>query len=157
LQRRYFAFAAQVCLMAPLAIGGVRLLTAFGLLCGVGTFPHAFLRPRYLKKEKEPQEAQSAHDLCLLCFLRFLHSLRYLHTQLAASFKSPVPLYCPDCGYGQSGRVRVPCAPVPVICSGATPFSTHFSSVPMESNVLTPGPPPQWAMPGTMNSRIQLL
>src|SRR5207244_3832861 len=65
-----------------------------------------------------------------------------LQAQFVASFKSPVPLYSAYCGYGHSGRVR-PFAPVPIICSGAMPFSTHFSNVPMESNVLTPVPPPQ--------------
>jgi hypothetical protein len=28
---------------------------------------------------------------------------------------------------------------------------------PIESNVFTPGPPPQWPMPGAMNRRIQSL
>ena len=40
---------------------------------------------------------------------------------------------------------------------GAAPFSTHFSSAPIESNVFTPGPPPQCPMPGAMNSRTQSL
>ena len=42
---------------------------------------------------------------------------------------------------------------VAMICSGATPFSTHCSSAACMSNVFGPGPPPQCAMPGAMNSR----
>ena len=51
----------------------------------------------------------------------------------------------------------MPFAPMPSIVSGAMPFSTHFSSVPIESKEFTPGPPPQCPMPGAMNRRIQSL
>ena len=37
--------------------------------------------------------------------------------------------------------------------SGARPRVTQASSTATQSTVLGPGPPPQWSMPGTMNSR----
>ena len=43
-----------------------------------------------------------------------IRSISNLQAQLAASFKSPFPLYSAYCGYGHNGRVR-PCAPVPII------------------------------------------
>src|SRR6185437_17121514 len=77
-----------------------------------------------------------------------------LHDQLRPSFGSPVPAYSADCGYGQSGRVS-PFAPRPSSCFGTTPCSTHCSIACVESKPLRPGPPRQWPIPGSMNSRIQ--
>jgi len=78
-----------------------------------------------------------------------------LQDQFRPSFGSPDPEYCADCGYGQSGRVS-PFAPCPSSCFGAMPCSTHCSRARVESKPLRPGPPRQWPMPGSMNSRTQL-
>src|ERR1044072_8092390 len=75
--------------------------------------------------------------------------------QLAASFRSPEPLYFAYCGYAQIGRARPDCEFLPRICAGAWPFSRHCSSAAIESNVFGPGPRPQCCMPGTRNMRIQ--
>ena len=68
----------------------------------------------------------------------------------------PEPLYLATSGYGHSGRVRTALPSTSreaEIDRGAMPFSTHSTSGVNASNVLTPTPPPQWNMPGTMNSR----
>src|SRR5262245_53809250 len=78
-------------------------------------------------------------------------------TKFAASSMLPVPLYFATCGYGQSGRVRSTLPAVAcdaMIWSGALPCSTHRSSGPTLSNTFGPSPPPQWPMPGAMNSRM---
>src|SRR6185436_2494573 len=78
------------------------------------------------------------------------------HAKLAASSMLPEPLYCATSGYGHSGRVRTAFPSStrdPRLDAGAVPFSTQVTSGVNASNVLTPTPPPQWNMPGTMNSR----
>jgi hypothetical protein len=82
------------------------------------------------------------------------------HAKLAASSMLPDPLYMASFGYAHSGRVR-PCQATPaaaraveIIESGATPFSTQFTTAPNASNWSVPYfPPLQWAMPGTKNAR----
>ena len=73
----------------------------------------------------------------------------------------PEPLYFAR-GYGHSGRVRSGFAdPVSggkwaaTIRSAAFPFSTHCSSVEMESKAKGPSPPKQWSMPGAMKRRME--
>jgi hypothetical protein len=53
--------------------------------------------------------------------------------KFAASFGSPVPLYCEISGYAQIGRViffveSPTTVPVPINWVGATPFSTQLSN-----------------------------
>src|SRR4051794_19398994 len=74
-------------------------------------------------------------------------------------------------GYEHSGRVRLgaqlagtsaftpPTLPAPraaaITLSGAWPFSTQFTSGVSMSNWSVAGPPEQWFMPGTRNSRAK--
>src|SRR5215831_11234166 len=67
------------------------------------------------------------------------------HWTFEASFASPVPLYRATFGKAQSGRVIVfegsaATVPVPIICPGAIPFSTQFSSDVTVSKRLGPSP-----------------
>ena len=76
--------------------------------------------------------------------------------KFAASSELPVPFQRATCGYGHSGRVR---STLPLVLwdatslSGATPFSTHYSSAVSVSNWLGPGPPLQCPMPGARKKR----
>src|SRR5258707_8051244 len=80
----------------------------------------------------------------------------YLQTKLAASSVLPVPLYVATAGYAHNGRVRttLPSAILDAgISDGAAFLCTHASTAATISNVLVPSPPPQWPIPGIMNSR----
>src|SRR5580765_204960 len=88
----------------------------------------------------------------------FAHSYGFEQVKFAASLVSPEPAYAAIDGYGQSGRVRslTPLARCDAgICAGVFFCSTHCSSTARLSNTLVPSPPPQWAIPGTMNRRIE--
>ncbi len=71
----------------------------------------------------------------------------------------PLPEYFATLGKTQSGRVIWTAGGVSLtnlvatIVSGASPVSTQVTSGVSASNVLGPGPPEQWYIPGTMNSR----
>src|SRR5882672_6966914 len=79
--------------------------------------------------------------------------------KFAAMLVLPLPLYFATLGNTQSGRVIETAGGVSLtnlvatIVSGATPPSTQVTSGVSASNVLGPGPPEQWYIPGTMNSR----
>src|SRR5258708_16724642 len=70
-----------------------------------------------------------------------------------------LPEYFATLGKTQSGRVIWTAGGVSLtnlvatIVSGASPVSTQVTSGVSASNVLGPGPPEQWYIPGTMNSR----
>src|SRR6266700_4846479 len=79
--------------------------------------------------------------------------------KFAAMVVLPLPLYFATLGKTQSGRVIWTAGGVSLtnlvatIVSGATPVSTQLTSGVSASNALGPGPPEQWYIPGTMNSR----
>src|SRR6185312_17495899 len=82
------------------------------------------------------------------------------HWQLKflASSVFPSPPYWACLGYAHNGRLRPGNArPVAITASGAIPFSTQFTTAPSMSNWSSPGPPPQWLIPGTRNIRLHSL
>ena len=56
-------------------------------------------------------------------------------------------------GEAQSGRERPRSGLVPEIVSGALPVSIQVLNAASASNLLKPGLPSQWRMPGAMKSR----
>src|SRR5579871_200951 len=79
--------------------------------------------------------------------------------KLVAIAVLPLPLYFATLGKTQRGRVIATAGGVSltnlvaVIVCGGVPCSTQVTSGVSASNVLGPGPPEQWNMPGTMNKR----
>src|SRR4029453_9322241 len=76
-------------------------------------------------------------------------------TKLAASSVLPTPAHRAVLGYGQSGGVRTP-PPLKtreaMVLSGATSFSTQFTSASKTPAGFGPAPPAQCPTPGAINS-----
>src|SRR5215831_13279368 len=90
-----------------------------------------------LAESKFRRSSSRGRDLNSRCDIQSPENSAYFfgcwHSKFAASFRLPLPLYFPACGYGHRGRVIFACAGSwssnfdAIMIDGAVAFSTHCS------------------------------